>query len=79
MPTTPLNRTTMSKTAVQLAIEKIGYINTIHEDDYAQIEAILTELLQTEKEQIIKAWEDGYFADTLIKSANEYYSETYEQ
>ena len=74
----------MSKTAVQQGIEKLWvlYQNTNSPKEKGELSAIITTfefLLEVEKQQIIDSWEDGYFADTLIKSAEQYYKDTYDK
>jgi hypothetical protein len=78
----------MKQTAIQQAIEMVrnridSQIDTLmgkHTTHHLQqIERGLYELLEAEKEQILKAYEDGYYAD-VVKHEDEfknYYNKTF--
>jgi len=77
----------MSKTAVTQGIEKLWvvYQNTDSPKEKGELSAIISTfeaLLQTEKEQIINAFEEGancVFSGNDEPSAEQYYSDTYEK
>jgi hypothetical protein len=80
----------MKQTAIQQAIAMVrsreeSMLDTLMGKHTAhhlqQVERELYELLEAEKEQILKAYEDGYYGD-VVKHEDEfknYYTKTYEK